>query len=86
MQRPDKFAGARKVSVLRSGDFQRIRHFRIVVRGIALRTLAANILRHVGVELAGILNRSQIAEHQPGSRIDFPFNAGAVIGIDALKI
>ncbi len=86
MQRTDEFARAREVSVLCSRDFQCIRHFRIVVGLVGLGTLAANIQSHVGVELPGILDRRQVAEHQPGSRIDLAFDAYAVIGFDALEV
>ena len=59
---------------------------RIVVGGIGLRTLDADVERHVGVDLAGVLDRRDLAEHETGRRIDFAFDAGAVIGRDALEI
>jgi hypothetical protein len=59
---------------------------RIVIGGIGLGTLATNIEGHIGVQLTGILDRRQIAEHQSCSRIDVTFHAEPVIGFDALKI
>src|SRR5262249_45883042 len=46
----------------------------------------ADIERHISVELAGVLNWSYLAIHEAGCRIDFAFDAGAVIGLDALEI
>ena len=75
MQRPDESAGARKVSVLGFCHFQSVRHFRIVIGCVGLRTFAANVQRHIGVELTGILDRRQIAEHQASGRVDVAFHA-----------
>ena len=86
MQPPDEISGSGKILVLRARGFKRVNHFRIVVDPIRPRALAADVERHVGVHLSGVLDRGYFAVHEAGCRIDFAFNAGAVISLNALKI
>ena len=86
MQRPDEISGAGKVIVLRPRSFERVEHLRVVIGAVRLRALAADVERHIGVDLSGVLNRGYFAEHEAGRRIDLAFDAGAVIGLDALEI
>ena len=86
MQRPDEISGAGKVIVLHPRGFERVEHLRVVIGAVRLRALAADVERHIGVDLSGVLNRGYFAEHEAGRRIDLAFDAGAVIGLDALEI
>ena len=86
MQRALEPAGARELGVERLGGLQRIGHGGIVVGGVGLRALAAQVERDEGVEPAGVLDRLDVAELEAGGRIDGAFDAGPVIGRDALEV
>src|SRR6202030_2353259 len=86
MQRPDEISGSGKILVLRPRRFEGVEYLRVIVGGVGLRALAADVERYVGVHLAGVLDRGYFAEHEAGCRINFAFNAGAVISLNALEI
>src|SRR5258705_9029091 len=72
--------------VLAARDFQSIEQFRIVVGLVGHGALATDVERHIGVDLPGVLDWRDLAEHQTGCWIDRAFDAGAVVGLDALEI
>src|SRR5271163_448362 len=57
VQRSDEISGSGKILVLHPRRFEGVEHLRVIVSGVGLRALAANVERHVGVHLAGVLDR-----------------------------
>ena len=85
VQRPLETAGAGELLVERPRGLERVRHRRIVVDSVGLRPLAADVERHQGADLAGFLDRLDVAEHVAVG-VRGAGDALAVIGRDALEV
>src|SRR4029450_13024503 len=86
MQRALEPPGARELGIELFCDLQSVRHVRVAVGAVGLRALAAHIDSDQCVELPGILDRLDVAKLKARSRIDRTFDAGSVIGRDALEV
>ncbi len=86
MQGALELTGAGEFFVQPTRGFERIGNRGIVVDEIGAGALAADVERHDGAELAGILDRLDVAEHEAGRGIDRSFDALSVIGFDPLEI
>jgi hypothetical protein len=81
-----KFSRPRKFPIKLLCGFERVGQGRIAVDGICCRPSAPDIQSHQCIDLAGIRDRRDIAELQPGGRVAGTCHALAVVGIDALEV